>query len=247
MIIPHKKKFYQGLLLLGSFVALFWTMMLPLFHDSEGEKLNSLQYADAIFNELSKGSSWFIPEVMAALKAAPEKRISLKIKMPDQELALIAVQELKTAGAYEAVYKAGSVAFSGNLAAILQSATMDSAALYHNNDEEISRRYGDVSPLSVSRAWWSLLSPAVKELQKQGDVSSAKLVEMVIRRAIEPGNNFYGLPSARVSENIFLVCILLAFYVIYAIWYGFAIYHLFDGFALLGEDTAIENVEESEI
>lgn len=247
MIIVHKKKFYQGLVLLLSFAVLVWTMMLPLFHDSEGRKLDGLQYADTIFNELSKGSSWFIPEVLASLKAAAPETVSLKIRLPDMALARIAAQELETAGVRRIAIDDGIVSFTGNLKSVLQAATEDSAALYNSNDEEIQRRYGNLAPLEVSRAWWHLLSPAIQELQKADDVQSAKLVEMVVRRAIEPGNNFYGLPAARVSENIGLVCALLAFYVLYAIWYGFAIYHLFDGFALLGETEAIENVEESEI
>lgn len=247
MIIPHKKKFYQGLALMASFVALFWTMMLPLFHDSDGRKLNSLQYADTIFNELSKGSSWFIPEVLANLRQTKSKEVSLKVRFPNKEHATIAMRELELAGASKIAYADDALAFSGNLADILRAATYDSAAMYNTDIEELRERYGDIKPLLLSKAWWSMLEPAIKELQKMGDVPAASQVEQVVRRAIEPGNNFYGLPSARVSENILLVCALLAFYVLYAIWYGFAIYHLFDGFGLLGEIEAIENVEESEI
>ncbi|MBD5640795.1 MAG: hypothetical protein HDQ91_00045 [Desulfovibrio sp.] len=247
MRIVHKKRFYQGLALLVSFAILFWTMMLPLFHDSEGGKLNSLQYADTIFNELSKGSSWFIPEVLANLKGAEEMRINVKVKFADTSLVPVAMRELGLAGAGDIAYADGALAYSGNLASILRAATEDAAALYNTDDEAISKRYGSVEPLQISRAWWNVLNPAIRELQKKDDLQAASLVEQVVRRAIEPGNNFYGLPSARVSENIFLVCALLAFYVLYAIWYGFAIYHLFDGFGLLGESEAVENVEESEI
>lgn len=247
MIIVHKKKFYQGLALLISFVILFWIMLLPLFHDSEGRKLNSLQYADTVFNELSKGSSWFIPEVLADLKQAEGMKVNLKVKLDNADLARVAMTELRLAGADNISYSDNELAFSGNLGSVLRAATEDSASLYNTNNEDIRERYEAIAPLQVSKAWWNVLNPAIKELQKAGDLPAANLVEEVVKRAIEPGNNFYGLPSARVSENILLICALLAFYVLYAIWYGFAIYHLFDGFGLLGETEAIENVEESEI
>lgn len=222
--------------------------MLPLFRDSEGRKLNSIQYADMIFNQLSKGSSWFVPQVLSDIENYQDsKALTLKARIANERFRQIALLELKTAGVEGIVSRDGTIVFTGNLAAILKNATEDSAAIYKNDEEFIEDRYKGIPPLQITEAWWHLLSPLVKSLEIRGENRPARLIEEVIKRAIEPGNNFYGLPSARVADNILLICALLAFYVIYALWYGFAIYHLFAGFGLLGEEEAIENVEESEI
>lgn len=246
MLIRHKKKFYQGLLMILSFAALFWAMLLPLFRDSDGNRLTSLQYADTVFNGLSKGSSWFIPEVQTEIKALGEHNASLEVRITRPDLLKTALLELEKCG-IAARDSGDTLTFSGNLSRILEAATADSADMYNNNGAAVSSRYDGTPPLRVTEAWWALLNPCIKELQKQNDLAAARAVEQVVRKAVEPGNNFYGLPMARVSENILTTCGMLAFYVLYAIWYGFAIYHLFDGFGLLGEKQAVENVEESEI
>lgn len=247
MLVTDKKKFRQGTILFLSFAVLFWVMLLPIFHDSTGSRQNSLQYADTVFNELAKGSSWFIPEVLREVDAMAGKPVRLSINIQDPAQARVAIAELKSAGVTDVKDDSGIVSFSGDFGAILRAAATDSADLYHNDGRLVSERYGGEPPLLASAAWWHLLNPCVKALQKQGMLPEAKAVEMVVKKAIEPGNNFYGIPSAAVSENIFLICALLAFYLLYAVWYGFAIYRLFEGLGLLRQGEAKQDVEASEI
>ena len=58
------------------------------------------------------------------------------------------------------------------------------------------------------------------------------MVDHVLRRAIEPGNNFYSVTAAKVSEHVMLMVAMLVFYVLYTLWYGFAIFELFEGIGL---------------
>lgn len=246
MLIAHKKKLMQGLVMILSFAALLCVMMLPLFRDAEGRRLNSLQYADSVFNQLSKGSSYFIPEVIEAIKSVDGAVIEARVRMRPPSLMQAAKAELERAGAACQISGA-ELAFHGDLGAILRAAALDSELLYNNDGAAASARYGGAQPLALSAAWWHLLNPCVKQLQKAGRIDDAKIVELVVKKAIEPANNFYGVQKANVSDNILLVCGMLAFYVLYAIWYGFAIYHLFEGFGLIGPRQARENVGESEI
>lgn len=247
MLIRSKSKFIQGLLLFISFVILFWVMLQPLFRVGDGTLKNSLQYADTIFNELAKGSSWFIPEVLEQVRKLPAEKVSLSVKMARPELIPVALLELERAGITDAAAENGVVRFSGELRPILEAAVEDAASLYQNEGAAVTQRYEEQAPQVVCQAWWYLLEPCVRLLQLGGRLEAARVVDVVVKKAIEPGNNFYGVPAARVSDNIFMVCAMLAFYVFYAIWYGFAIYRLFEGFGLLGEAQARENVEESEI
>jgi hypothetical protein len=63
-------------------------------------------------------------------------------------------------------------------------------------------------------------------------IAEAQVVDQVLRRAVEPGNNFFGVTPARVSDHLLLMAGMLLFYVLYTLWYGFAIFDLFEGVGL---------------
>lgn len=238
MLVYAKKPFYIGLLMLVSFIIMAWIMLLPIFPGASGQKLTSLQFADEVFNSLSKGSSNFFPEVRESIKSVHGKEVSLAVDLDGRDLASIILQELMKAGVTDAVETDGVITFKGNLERILAAATQDSADLFANDGNAISSRYNGASPLQISRGWWHLLQPCVKLLQMQGAVADAKVVDTVVKKAIEPANNFYGISDANAAENILLILGMLTFYVLYAIWYGFAIYNLFDGLGFLGKHDA---------
>ncbi|MDO5483582.1 MAG: hypothetical protein Q4F27_01610 [Desulfovibrionaceae bacterium] len=232
MLIHEKAPFVRGCLLMISFLALFVLLLTPLFDDGKGQKLTGLQYADSVFNELSKGSSYFIPGVRAQIASLKDMEADLTVSLKKPELAPLALTLLQTAGVGTATAEGGKISFKGNLGAILTSATDDADNLYHNQGEPVSQKYGGVPALQAASAWWYLLSPCIKELQKQGHISQAQVVDQVIRRAVEPGNNFYSVPASKVSDHIWLMSGMLIFYVLYTLWYGFAIFELFEGVGL---------------
>ena len=103
------------------------------------------------------------------------------------------------------------------------------------NGKAVQDRYGVTEKDSeklIVKAWWAVLDPSIKELQKQYKIGEAQVVDNVLRRAIEPGNNFFSVPPAKVSEHLFLMSAMLIFYVLYTLWYGFAIFELFEGIGL---------------
>ena len=57
MLVRDKKHFVKGLLMLVTFGILFCALLIPIMRDERGNHLTGLQYADNVFNELSKGSS----------------------------------------------------------------------------------------------------------------------------------------------------------------------------------------------
>lgn len=232
MLIHEKAPFVRGSLLLLSFLVLFAVLLMPVMRDENGNHLTGLQYADNVFNELSKGSSYFIPGVRESLKSVQGKEVQLTVKLKKADLAPLAVMVLQKSGAVDAAAADGKVSFRGDLGTILASATDDAEALYHNNAAAVEQKYDGAPALKVAAAWWYVLSPSIKELQKQRQIREAQVVDQVVRRAIEPGNNFYSVIPAKVSEHIWLMSGMLIFYVLYTLWYGFAIFELFEGVGL---------------
>ena len=232
MLVHAKAPFIRGCLLLISFLALFGIMLMPLMKDEFGNHMTGLQYADNVFNELSKGSSYFIPGVRNSVKTVEGKSVQLTVKLKKADLAALAGMVLEKSGATDVRVEDGKVSFSGNLGPILTSATDDADNLYNNNADAVSQKYDGQPALKVAAAWWYVLSPCIKELQKQHQIGEAQVVDNVLRRAIEPGNNFFSVPPAKVSEHLFLMSAMLIFYVLYTLWYGFAIFELFEGMGL---------------
>lgn len=231
-IIRNRAIFLRGLFLIGSFIVLFWLILTPLLPGENGRRLTGLEYADKTFNELSKGSSYFIPGVRETIVPLMGKEVALRVTLRKPALAPLAQSLLAGAGA--TVEAAGaSLSFTGDLGRILLAATDDADLLYHNDGQAVSDRSNGAPALEVAQAWWYLLKPCIQELQKQQRVADAKAVDQVLTRAVEPGNNFYGINAADMSAHVLLVCGLLAFYVLYTLWYGFGIYELFEGLGLV--------------
>jgi hypothetical protein len=57
-VIAHKKEFVLGVGLLIAFVIVLILFFSPIFHGKNG-----LDYLDNLYNSISKGSAYYIPEV----------------------------------------------------------------------------------------------------------------------------------------------------------------------------------------
>ena len=82
MLVHAKAPFIRGCLLLISFLALFGIMLMPLMKDELGNHMTGLQYADNVFNELSKGSSYFIPDVQKQVLKLEGKTVTVTAYLP---------------------------------------------------------------------------------------------------------------------------------------------------------------------
>lgn len=230
MLIVDKKMFNRGLLLFVTFLCVFVSLFLPIWGKGE----NGLNEADDLFNRLSKGSSYFIPGVQKQVAKVDGKTISVTVKIKETALAARAVENLKKAGA-EAEVKGDGVAYSGDLGKILSAALVDADDMFKNNGKAVAERYGVAdkdAEKTITKAWWAVLDPSIKELQKQKLIEEAKLVGQVNKRGLEPGYNFYGVPSEKVLDNILPLVGLLVFYVMYTMWYGYAIFDMFAGIGM---------------
>lgn len=229
MLIRHKKTFNMGILFAVSFIGVLVLIFSPIFPGQKG-KLNGLEYSDELFNKLSKGSSYFIPEIGKNAEQFKGKPFSVTVTMDSAEAAGRAVKVFTVAGA-QAVANDKQLTLNGDLGATLASALADSDAMYKNEGAKIAARYG-FDDKEVMSVWWSALNKSVKELQKAKKIEESNVVLSVMRKGIEPSYNFYGIESQRVIDKAFLMTGLLVFYVLYTMWWGYAIFYLFDGMGL---------------
>lgn len=242
MLIKQKKPFAIGVILLLSFTSIFYFLLKPVF-TVDSDKLTGLQFADRVFNELSKGSSDFFQLTTATAQNMANREISVSYRLDNITDLEVVKYILAKSGATEIDFENGRLSFEANLGKLLTNAIGTSKLLYENAVEKVSQSYNNLAPLVIARGWWHLLNPCIKELEKQGKVGEAKAVETIVRRAVEPANNFYGIPAKKVSGNVPMLSAFLLFYIIYTIWYGFAIYEIFVGLGLMNIEVNEEEIK----
>lgn len=221
-----KKAMTIGVMLAVSFWGLFALIFSPIFGDGK----NGLVFSDDLFNKLSKGSSYFIPAVAKNNEKFIGKNISTVIKMEKPEQVEKAVKVLTTAGAQTEV--AGSdIKLSADLGAVVETALKDSDYMFKNDGKAVSGKYG-FDEKEVMVTWWNIMKVLDKQLKKEGKIEEAKIVSDTMKKAVETSHNFYGIEAQKVTDKAALMTGLLIFYVIYTMWWGFAIYYMFEGIGL---------------
>ncbi len=216
----------------GAFLALTFLGVLALiFSPVFGEGKNGLVFADDLFNKLSKGSSYFIPAVVKNNEKFKSSEIAVVIKLEKPEqMNPLALKLLAKAGA-QAGNASPELKISGNLGSLMGQALSDADDMFKNDGAKVSGRYG-TDEREVLTSWWNILKGMDKELKKQGRIAEAKIVSDVMKKAVEPAYNFYRIEGQKVTEKAGLMTGLLVFYVVYTMWWGFAIFFLFEGIGL---------------
>lgn len=225
MLVRNKKTFSVGTVFAVSFFAVLMLIFSPVF----GGK-NGLQFADNSFNRLSKGSSYFIPKVSKNVEKHLGKPFSVSIKLEKAENVEPTAKLFTTAGVKVDVQDT-ELKLEGDLGGMLQSAVGDADAMFKNDGKTVSERYG-YDEKQVMKNWWTALNMIDKKLKKDKNIAEAKAVSEVTKKAVEPGYNFYKIEGEKVVDHAGMMSGLLIFYVAYTMWWGYAIFYLFDGIGL---------------
>lgn len=220
----------RGYLLLASFFAILIAIFMPLFPGIHGEKVNGLDYLDNFFNELSKGSAYYIDQQLKKVQkvAGQEFATTMKMKTP-AEAAVTA--KLFTANGITAEVDDVKVKVKGDFGAMLTIMLKDADLMYHNDGATIAAKYGMDERLALN-GWYLALTAMEKDLTKAAKFDQAKLVKNCMTKAIEPAYNYYKVEAKSVKAEMMLLIAALAFYVIYTIWYGFGLLFLFEGMGI---------------
>ncbi len=215
------KKLLLGIFLLISFLVVLVIIFMPIF----GGGKNGLQFSDNFFNSLAKGSSNFMEDMRGEVaKPLVGTAFAVDISMDNAEQAQKAQALFTSAGAQVEV--AGpKLKISGDLGKVLTKAVDDAEAAFQSPGT-------DKSAKDAVNVWWFSLKKVADALTKQKHFRQARAIGEIQERALEPGYNFFGIEAARVKDNAFLLTFMLVFYVIYTLWYGYAIFMIFEGFGL---------------
>jgi hypothetical protein len=245
MASAQKKHMAYGIALAISFIVVLVLMFSPIFpKTTEGEPQNGLQWADEMFNSLAKGSSYFIPKVAKSNEEFMGKMFAVSIKLDkpedkpgDGEKRAERASKLFTVNEGAKVEVNGAeLKIEGDLGKVLAAALRDSETMYRNEGEKIKALYGTVMKTDdekqMFRQWWNVLDKINKQFMLEKKAAESKIVSNVMKKAVEAAYNFYKVDAVKVKEKAGLMVFLLVFYVVYTMWWGFAIFFIFEGIGL---------------
>ena len=224
-MITHKKEFYRGLGLLIAFFVILIITFAPVFKGKNG-----LEYLDALYNSISKGSAYYIPKVKEETDKFKGCSVSVTLTMTNKEQAEQTALLFTKSGAMVDI-SGSDLKVTGDLGMVLENCLIDAERMYVNSGKTVSDKYG-YDEKRVLFNWWTSFKLMDKELKKQKKFKEAHVIELVKKKAVETSYNYYKIEPQRISERFGLVIFSLVFYVVYTLWYGFAIMFLFEGWGL---------------
>lgn len=217
----------RGYLLLASFFAVLVAIFMPLFPNVHGGKVNGLDYLDNFFNELSKGSAYYIDNQLEKVAKYAGQEFSTSIKMKSADEAVL-VAKLFTTNEIPAQIEETLVKVNGDFGAMLTAMLNDADLMYKNDGAAITAKYG-VDERRAMLSWYHALNAMEKDLTKTEKFEQAQVVKATMTKAVEPAYNYYKVDAKPVKAEMALLIASLAFYVIYTMWYGFGLLYLFEG------------------
>ena len=224
-MIAHKKEFFGGVLMMAGFVVVLILIFMPLFAGQNG-----LNYLDDLYNSISKGSADYIPKVKKEADKFMNNNISVTLVMAEEERARQTTPLLMKGGALVNI-SGKELTVSGDLGKILDNCLADADLMYKNEGEKLSAKYG-YEAKRVLLNWWVALNHMESDLKHQKKFKEAKVVSVVVQKAVELGYNYYKVEPQKIGKKIGVVIFSLVFYVAYTLWYGFAIMFMFEGWGL---------------
>jgi hypothetical protein len=211
-----------GLFLMVTFIAVMIIIFMPII---EGD--NALNYLDNLYNSISKGSANYIEKVRHQVEEHGSEVVTLNLKMADSAAAVRAEMLFARAGVTTAV-EGSDLMVNGDLLSIFEICLEDAEAAYLNDGDGLKATYGDEAR-AIIHSWWLSLGAMEKDLNRQKLFPAAQLTHTVQAKTIECAYNFYGIEAQAIKDRWGTVLFSLVFYVVYTIWYGYAIMYIFEG------------------
>jgi hypothetical protein len=227
MLIRNRPSFITGMILTISFACVLLLIFAPVFGDGR----NGLQYADDMFNRLSKGSSYFLPKITQHAEAMAGRTFKLELSLKSAPEAETAAAQYAAAG-LAATADGQVIQLGGDLGKMLTVVLQDAEAGFRNDEEALQQRYGQPAR-DVLANWWKMMSRLDKSLKLEKRVPEAKAVTEVMKKGIEPAHNYFGIEAEEVSNMGSEMLGLLVFYVLYTAWWGYAILKIMEGLGLI--------------
>ncbi len=224
-MIAHKKEFYGGIAMMLAFIVVMVIIFSPVFNGKNG-----LQYMDDLYNCISKGSAYTIPQLKEKANKFMGNTVNATLAMKDNEQAEKTASLLKKAGA-EVTISGFELKVTGDFGKILIHCLGDADLMYHNDGRALASKY-NYNEREVMYNWWVALKAMDRDLKKQKKFQESKTIGEVSKKGVELSYNYYKVEPQKLVDRLGVVIFSLVFYVAYTLWYGFSIMFMFEGWGM---------------
>ena len=164
-------------MLFRSFLSVLYYMFTPNFNGT-----NAFHASDNLFNSISKGSTYYIPQVMAEAKEFDGKAFKATIFADDQTLVPYARKILMKNG-FTVLNTDPGITVSGDLGVLMVRAVEDSDAMFKNNGQVLAQKYAMDEKLAMF-VWWTMMKEIKSSLNQQKLFRPAIFIDKgIVKRA----------------------------------------------------------------
>ena len=226
-MIVNKKQFYTGLAMMLIFAVALAVMMSPVMNGK-----TVVQTADDLFNSLTKGSTYYIPKLQSSAAELEGTTFETTVSVSSKEEADNLARVFGAASAKVEAVSETQVRISGDLGKAAGAALADADALFKNNQSQVTDKYG-INGKEVLHYWWTGFNALESKYKLEGNASEMTFVGTLKGKALEVAYNFDGIEAVKVADKAGITIFMLAFYIIYTVWYGFAIMYMLEGLGIV--------------
>ena len=217
--------------MIGAFMMIAFAVIMVLLFSPIIKGQNGLDYLDALYNSISKGSAYYIPAVKEETAGFKGTQVDVTLETANSVIAEQTASLFMAAGAAVKV-SANQLQIKGDLGTIFQNCLEDADLMYHNNGQQITSKYNGIDARQSLYNWYTAMKGMDKALKSQKKFVEAKAVVLIIQKAVECSYNYYTIEPKNIADSLGVVIFSLIFYVIYTLWYGFSVLFLFEGWGL---------------
>ena len=232
-MIRDSKSFIIGVLMLLSFMGIYAYMMSPSFGDGR----NGLEFSDDMFNSISKGSAQAV--VLGEVKNADKwngTTIEVNLTCKDETQATRWADALQKVDGADVVQSNEKIALKTDFGKLLANISEDCVNMYENKGDAVQAKY-NTDPRDATNRWYSITKAIGKNLEKNEKFKESIYLATYQKKVLEPAYNYYGVETKFVKDNKGIMTFMLVFYMVYTIWYGFAIYNICGGLGIVMTKT----------
>jgi hypothetical protein len=224
-MVADKKEFSMGVGLMIGFIVVLVLIFSPIFGG-----INGLNYMDNLYNSISKNSAYYVSELKSKNGKLTGNVITVNFKVNDEKQATDTAMMLVKSGAM-ATSSGAEVKLSGDFGNIIMNCLDDSDMMFKNQGDAVKTKYG-IDERQALFNWWTAIKKMTPNLNEQKKFNETRILGEINKKAVECAYNYYKVVPEKISDKWGLVVVSLAFYVIYTMWYGFAILFMFEGWGL---------------
>ena len=235
-LIVNPKKFRLGV---SGLIIFFIVLVLGFTPILDGQTV--LLRADNLFNRLAKNSADYIPD--GEKKADKFIGQAIDISITPREFAEdVKISQLVTRnGQKSKIISDGRIRITGDLGLIAKAAAVDARLAFENKNQQLKDKYG-IKSEEVIYSWWIIFDGLTRRYIQENNAGVADFTKYIASKVLEPSYNFRNIEAARSNDVVIPIVLLLLFYILYTIWYGFSIMYLFEGFGI----SATKSIKKEE-